>query len=120
MAALNADPTFQDVFGDAGYLAGERPHEVPSWDWMMLVDLEEEVEGSQDFQFDLYAETAQSVRDAERALRRLLVRDRPYTLGGEWLRGEYIAGREFRGPESDQYFRRSLDIRLTTLRDRYH
>lgn len=117
--ALLADPIVSAIMGDRIYLVGSRHLELPSITALQIVDTETENWAPCDWQFDVYAKTSTDVREVARAIRRLFHHDVQYELGPFLLWGEFLEGRDFGGPETDGWFRYSMDFRFTPGRSLY-
>jgi hypothetical protein len=119
IAALEADDDVAAIVGGSIYLQGNREWEVPSVTMVLIADTEEERFAPVEYQLDLYTKTMPSLVMLEAAVRRVLHHDVHTEVGGLRMWSEFTAGRSFFGPETDQYFRRSLDFRFTPIRSRY-
>jgi hypothetical protein len=118
---LEADADITAVVGSAIYLDGERPYAVPSMTATLVVDTEGEVWAPADWQLDVYARTMTAVTRVERAIRRILDGPAPIIeVDGVGVLTRFLAGRTTRGPETDQWYHRSLDFRLEPVRALYH
>lgn len=116
---LAGDSEIQSVVGDAIYLAGTRKLEVPSVTALFLVDSEEENWAPAEWQFDVYAKTTDAMRLVARRIRALLHHEVQFELGPFLLWGEFLTGHDMSGPDSDGFFRYSMDFRFTPGRSLY-
>lgn len=121
--AMEADSGITSVMGTPPstriYMLGERQFEVPSITGLLVVETEDERWNPCEFQLDIYTRTVADMAAVEYRVRRLFHHDVRTTVGDMRMFAEFLAGRSSFGPATDQYFRRSLDFRMTPIRDRY-
>ena len=120
VAPIAADADVQSVLGNpaAFYMSGEREFKVNSGRWTLIANTEGENYEESLVQIDFWVRTLTDSRTLERALRRLLHHETEITIGGLDLWSKYIDSRPLGGAK-DGTIARSLDFRLTYLRERY-
>lgn len=123
LAPIAADSDVRGVLGTdaAFYMAGEREFEIGSLEYQLIVPavLDREVFWRSLVQLDFWVRTMADLVTLEKALVRLLHFDLQVAIGGIPMRTEFVGdGRPLEGA-ADNTFTRSLDFRLTYLRNRY-
>ncbi len=123
LVPIAADSVVRGVLGtERGfYMAGEREFEVDSLEYQLIVPavLDREVFWRTLVQLDFWVRTMADLVTLEKALVRLLHSDLAVTIGGIEMWTELVGdGRPLEGA-ADNTFTRSLDFRLTYLRNRY-
>lgn len=114
-----ADSTLSTIFGTEFKAAGTGVLSVPSLEWMLVGDREDELWAPMIVQFDIWVKTASSARVAERRLRELYHRDLPRYLGDIQMWTVYSDGSWLASPDRAQHTGRAVRFTFTPLREKY-
>lgn len=118
VAPIAADSDVISVVGTRFYMSGEREFKIESMKWMLVSNTEGENYEESLVQIDFWVRTLAQVRTLEDALRRLLHHETEVTVGGIDFWSKYVDSRPLMGAK-DGTIARSLDFRLTYLRERF-
>ncbi len=122
--AIQADADAVAIL-DAGaaqavYQAGSRAYEVPSLDFRRVLRRKEEITEPLLIQFNGHGRTMDEVIDIGHMLERLFDRDTWYTLGGIYMRSEWVDDAPAEdGPDKHGRFHQSWDYEFEAVRSKY-
>lgn len=117
---LNADAALSPVFGQNMRMAGTAEHVVPSLEWTLIADREDELWAPHVIQFDIWSDNVEQVIAAERRVRSLFHQDLPVKFGGDLLAwSQYQDGTVLAMVNRDGFAGRALRFRITPLRGQY-
>ncbi len=114
-----ANATLVGIFSSAFRMAGTGVQTVPSLEWTLISDLENELWAPMIIQFDLWTKDARSNREAELALRGLYHRDIPRVLADLRVWMEYNDGSQLATPDRSNIIGRAIRFKFTPLRRQY-
>jgi len=123
LARLNADTTLTGLLGGTGNIYpadASRPVKVPSLQYLVHNDHEEESFNPMGLRVDLFVRGATKAAQVERRVRQLSHRDAGQVLGTRrgWLRLLDASTLEF--PSDPGVVHRALDFHLETVRSKYN
>lgn len=115
-----ADSDVRSVLGNPPelWMVGERERAVPSCEWELISDIENENYEVTLVQLSFFVLKITDFVTLEQAVRRLCHHDTPIIRDGHELWSQLVGGGPLQGPD-DGTIRRRLDFRLTYLRSRY-
>ena len=115
---VEADPVLTGIFGTAVYKSGDRDLRVPSMEWTLISDVEEENFNPLRIQWDIFVRRDVDLVNAERRMRGLFHRDLPVEIGGIQMWSQYAARSSIPGLQ-DGIRGSSTDFTFTPVRSRY-
>lgn len=121
-ARLLADAALESVMGSATYIypaSAARPVSIPSIEYLMIGDVEEELFNPITVQVDFWVRGIKKAAQVERRIRVLTHSDVGQDLGGErmWLR--YLDSRTVEYTAEKGVVHRILDFRFEPIREKY-
>lgn len=120
VALLSNDATLRTLLGGAHIYPAQTSSAVriPSVEWSLVSDVEEETHNPVVVQVDYWAKVSQAPA-IERRIRNLTHRDTARELGGNRMWTRYLESREHEYPADRSVMHRSLDFEFKPLREKY-
>ena len=116
---LEADAIIEPIVGPAIYRTGrDRDFRVPSIEYTVISDVEEERFNPIRIQWDTFTRTDADLVAIERQMRRLMHHDVPTEIGGIGMWSQYVSRQDIPGLE-DGIRGSSTDFIYTPIRSRY-
>lgn len=117
---VTTDAVLLALYGDTLIMAGTQQFQVPSIEWSLISDTEQELWAPMIIQFDIWAKEAEVNRRGEFRLRALYHKDLPVVLSGDLMMWTQFAdATTLPVPDRAGIFGRSLRFRMTPLRRQY-
>lgn len=116
---IEADPALVPDFGTSFRKAGTSEFKVPSIEWHLLSDTENELWAPMLVQFDIWHSSAATVRRAELRFRALFHHGPSVEFDGYTVMSEYADGNDLATPTRSGFTGRGLRFRFEPLRQRY-
>ena len=120
LTLVNADTALTTLLGGKHIYPAQssRPVRIPSVEWSLIYDQEEEIHNPILIQVDIFASVTKEPQ-IERRIRRLTHRDVARVLGGNRLWTRYIDSRNHAYPADASVLHRSLDFEFKPVREKY-
>jgi hypothetical protein len=118
-AVAAADTDLISVYGTKIRQAGSVDHAVPSLEFMLIADTEEQQWNPHTIQWDQWCATQAELIVSERALQRLFNQDVPVVFGDIMMWAYFLEGAELATPDRDGFHGRALRFRYAPIRERY-
>ncbi len=123
LARLNGDATLVGLLGGAGRILAaqaSRPVTIPSIEWQVYGDTEEESFNPVSVRLDLFVTGVAKADQVEARVRNLSHRDTAQAIGSVrgWIR--HLDTRDIEFPSQPGVVHRALDFTLEAVRHKYH
>lgn len=119
-AEIMLDPVLLAIYGDTLIMSGTQPFQVPSLEWTLISDIEEELWAPVMIQFDLWHNDAAKNRQGEFRFRSLYHKDLPIVLNSDLMMwAQWSDGGMLSTPARSGIFGRALRFKFTPLRRQY-
>lgn len=120
VAEILMDDVLATIYGDAVRAAGTGEQIVPSLEWTLVGDTENELWAPMIVQFDQWTKTGEQNRRSEFRLRQLYHRDVPRTIAGDTMMWTmYSDGAVLAMPDRSNFIGRTIRFTFTPLRAKY-
>lgn len=117
---INADPVLAEIYHGTLQQAGTAAQAVPSIEWILITDIEDELWAPCVIQFDLWNRVAADCRRGEFRLRSMFHSNLQLIIGGDLqIWSQYTDGSMLATPDRSNIIGRALRFKFTPLRRQY-
>lgn len=116
---VTTDAMLAEIYGEHMRMVGSGDFQIPSLEWSLVSDSEQELWAPCVVQFDQWSEDSSAVVRSERRLRALFHQDLPAEFDGLIMTCTYIDGSVLASPDRDGFVGRAIRFQFTPLRSKY-